>query len=51
MACLIDTHNHMQSEQFDHDRPDVFRRAKESGVGCALIAAEKGLTKAGGQNP
>lgn len=39
MACLIDTHNHMQSEQFDHDRPDVFRRAKESGVGCALIAA------------
>ncbi len=33
---LIDTHCHLDFEQFDPDRQDVILRAKESGVGCLL---------------
>ncbi len=29
---MIDTHSHIYSEEFDEDRADVIKRAKEVGV-------------------
>jgi TatD DNase family protein len=36
---IIDSHSHLDMEQFDPDREDVIRRAHESGVGIILTIA------------
>lgn len=38
--CLIDTHAHLCDAQFDADRNDVLKRAKESGVTTIVEIAE-----------
>jgi len=36
---IIDTHSHIYLEEFDPDREDVIRRAKEKGVGKIILPA------------
>ena len=33
MIKIIDTHTHLDAEEFDEDRAEAFARAKEAGVG------------------
>ena len=35
---MIDTHSHIDAEEFDNDREDVINRAKNSGVEKILIS-------------
>lgn len=34
---LVDSHCHIQSEEFDDDRPDVIRRTQERGMACIVV--------------
>lgn len=34
---LIDSHCHLQAEEFDRDRPDVIRRCQERGMQCIVV--------------
>lgn len=34
---LVDTHTHLYSKQFDHDRPDMIKRAIRAGVSLMLL--------------
>lgn len=34
---LIDSHCHIQSEEFDGDRPDVIRRTQQRGMACVVV--------------
>lgn len=36
---LIDTHTHLDAEEFAEDRDEVFARAKETGVGKVFLPA------------
>lgn len=36
---IIDTHTHLDAEEFDEDRDLVFERAKEAGVACVFLPA------------
>ncbi len=36
MAMLFDTHTHLDSHKFDHDREEVIARAREAGVGLMV---------------
>jgi len=37
---LVDSHAHLDMEEFDHDREDVLRRAREAGLGTILCPIE-----------
>ena len=37
---IIDTHTHIYSKEFDSDRPDIIRNAKEAGVIAVLLPNE-----------
>lgn len=39
MATIIDTHAHLDGEEFDADRPDVIARAKTAGVAGVFLPA------------
>lgn len=39
MAMIIDTHTHLDAEEFDEDRDAVFARAKEAGVEKVFLPA------------
>ena len=39
MIKIIDTHTHLDAEEFDEDRDAVFARAKEAGVGKVFLPA------------
>ncbi len=39
MTTIIDTHAHLDGEEFDADRPNVIARAKEAGVSSILLPA------------
>lgn len=34
---LIDTHSHLYCEEFDQDRPEVIKRAREAGIGRIVL--------------
>lgn len=36
---IIDTHTHLDGEEFDEDRAEVMMRAKEAGVGMVFLPA------------
>lgn len=36
---IVDTHTHLDGEEFDEDRAEVIMRAKEAGVGMAFLPA------------
>lgn len=39
MIKIIDTHTHLDAEEFDEDRAEAFARAKEAGVGKVFLPA------------
>ena len=39
MINIIDTHTHLDAEEFDEDRAEAFARAKEAGVGKVFLPA------------
>ena len=39
MTTFIDTHTHLDGEEFATDRPEVIARAKAAGVGSVFIPA------------
>ena len=39
MIDIIDTHTHLDAEEFDEDRAEAFARAKEAGVGKVFLPA------------
>ena len=39
MIHIIDTHTHLDAEEFDEDRAEAFARAKEAGVGKVFLPA------------
>lgn len=39
MIDIIDTHTHLDAEEFDEDRAEAFARAKEAGVGSVFLPA------------
>jgi len=39
MIKIIDTHTHLDGEEFDEDRAEVFARAQEAGVGKVFLPA------------
>ena len=39
MIQIIDTHTHLDAEEFDEDRAEAFARAKEAGVGKVFLPA------------
>lgn len=39
MFKVIDTHTHLDAEEFDEDRADAFARAREAGVGKVFLPA------------
>ena len=39
MVNIIDTHTHLDAEEFDEDRAEAFARAKEAGVGKVFLPA------------
>ncbi len=39
MIKIIDTHTHLDAEEFDEDRAEAFARAREAGVGKVLLPA------------
>lgn len=39
MATIIDTHTHLDGEEFDTDRAEVIARAKEAGVAAVFLPA------------
>jgi TatD DNase family protein len=39
IASLVDTHCHLDQQEFDADRDQVLQRAREAGVGCVLVPA------------
>lgn len=39
MLKIVDTHTHLDAEEFDEDRADAFARAKEAGVRNVLLPA------------
>ena len=39
MNYLIDTHSHIYAEEFDADRDEAIRRAREAGVERRLLPA------------
>lgn len=39
MIKIIDTHTHLDAEEFDEDRAEAFARAKEAGVGKIFLPA------------
>ena len=39
MIKIIDTHTHLDAEEFDEDRAEAFARAKEAGVGKGFLPA------------
>ncbi|HLY25498.1 MAG TPA: TatD family hydrolase, partial [Aggregatilineales bacterium] len=39
MSALIDTHCHLNAEQYDSDREEVIMRAQEAGVTRVIIPA------------
>ena len=39
MTTIIDTHTHLDGEEFATDRPEVIARAKAAGVGSVFIPA------------
>ncbi len=39
MFKIIDTHSHLDAEEFDEDRADAFARAQEAGVGKVFLPA------------
>jgi len=39
MIDIIDTHTHLDAEEFDEDRAEAFARAKETGVGKVFLPA------------
>ena len=39
MVQIIDTHTHLDGEEFDEDRAEVFARAQEAGVGKVFLPA------------
>ena len=39
MTTFIDTHTHLDGEEFANDRPEVIARAKAAGVGSVFIPA------------
>ncbi len=41
-ATLIDTHCHIQTEEFDADRDDVLARAREAGVASLIVVGGAG---------
>ena len=36
---IIDTHTHLDAEEFDEDRAEAFARAKAAGVGKVFLPA------------
>ncbi len=42
LAPLIDTHCHIQTEEFDEDRPEVLARAREAGVDTLIVVGGAG---------
>ena len=36
---IVDTHTHLDGEEFDEDRSEVILRAKEAGVGMVSLPA------------
>ena len=46
MFKVIDTHTHLDAEEFDEDRAEAFARAREAGVGKVFLPffqAEDGI--------
>ena len=41
-ASLIDTHCHIQTEEFDEDRGEVLARARDAGVGTLIVVGGAG---------
>ena len=39
MIKIIDTHTHLDAEEFDEDRAEAFARAREAGVGKVFLPA------------
>ena len=39
MFKVIDTHTHLDAEEFDEDRAEAFARAREAGVGKVFLPA------------
>lgn len=39
MIQIVDTHTHLDAEEFDEDRDEVFGRAREAGVGKVFLPA------------
>ena len=39
MVKIVDTHTHLDAEEFDGDRAEVFARAREAGVGRVFLPA------------
>ena len=48
MFKVIDTHTHLDEEEFDEDRAEAFARAREAGVGKGVVAAMDGRRARGG---